>query len=96
MFREILKHGIMLERTAEFITDSLRSLLLERSGYTTKLIDFVPIEHTPKNLMLVGTRDSKFDRAVEIDREIAQIKEFYSIREQRLETLLKSRKAALI
>ena len=96
MFRDILKHGIMLERTAEFITDSLRSLLLERSGYTTKLIDFVPIEHTPKNLMLVGTRDSKFDRAVEIDREIAQIKEFYSIREQRLETLLKSRKAALI
>ena len=95
MLRDVLKHGIMLERTAEFVTDALRSLLLERSGYSTKLIDFVPIEHTPKNLMIVGTRDAKVDRAAEIDREIAQIKEFYSISEQRLETLLESSKAAL-
>jgi hypothetical protein len=95
MLNDILKHGIMLERTAEFVTDALRSLLLERSGYSTKIIDFVPIEHTPKNLMLVGIRDDKFDRAAEIDREIAEIKAFYSIREQRLETLLESSKAAL-
>ena len=85
----------MLERTAEFVTDALRSLLLERSGYATKIIDFVPIEHTPKNLMIVGTRDPAADRAVEIDREIAQIKQFYSIKEQKLETLLESSKAAL-
>ena len=56
MFRDILKHGTMLERTAETITDGLRSLLLERSGYATKLFEFVPVEHTPKNNMLVGTR----------------------------------------
>ena len=95
MLRDVLKHGIMLERTAEFVTDALRSLLLERSGYATKIIDFVPVEHTPKNLMLVGTRDVNIDRATEIDREIAEIKEFYSIKEQRLETLLESSKAAL-
>jgi hypothetical protein len=85
----------MLERTAEFVTDALLSLLLERSGYATKLLDFVPIEHTPKNLMIVGTRDPKLDRVAEIDLEIAEIKEFYSIKEQRLETLLSSGKAAL-
>jgi len=95
MLRDVLKHGIMLERTAEFVTDALRSLLLERSGYATKIIDFVPVEHTPKNLMLVGTRDVNIDRAADIDREIAEIKEFYSIKEQQLETLLKSSKAAL-
>jgi hypothetical protein len=95
MLRDVLQHGIMLERTAEFVTDALRSLLLERSGYATKIIDFVPVEHTPKNLMLVGTRDASVDRAAEIDREIAEIKEFYSIKEQRLETLLESSKAAL-
>ena len=95
MFRDVLKHGIMLERTAEFVTDALRSLLLERSGYVTKLLDFVPIEHTPKNLMLVGTRDTKLDRASDVDREIVQIKEFYSIKDHRLEALLESRKAAL-
>ena len=95
MYRDVLKHGIMLERTAEFVTDALRSLILERSGYSTKLLDFVPIEHTPKNLMIVGTRDPKLDRVSEIDREIAEIKKLYSIREQRLETLLTSTKAAL-
>lgn len=95
MLADVLKHGIMLERTAEFVTDALRSLLLERSGYETRMIDFVPIEHTPKNLMIVGTRNIKLDRAAEIDGEIAQVKEFYSIKEQKLETLLESSKAAL-
>ncbi|HYJ90575.1 MAG TPA: SAM-dependent methyltransferase [Pyrinomonadaceae bacterium] len=95
MLRDVLKHGVLLERTAEFVTDSLRSLLLERSGYATKLLDFVPVEHTPKNLMLVGTRDPSPDRASEIDHEIAEIKSFYSIEHQRLETLLESSIAAL-
>src|SRR5437762_809863 len=39
IFRDVLKHGVMLERTAEFVTDALRSLLLERSGYSTKLFE---------------------------------------------------------
>jgi len=95
MLRDVLKHGLMLERTAEFVTDALRSLLLERSGYATKLIDFVPIEHTPKNLMLIGTRNPSLDRTAELDREIAELKAFYSIKEQRLESLLNSTKAAL-
>jgi SAM-dependent methyltransferase len=88
MFRDVLKHGIMLERTAEFVTDAMRSLLLERSGYAIKLIDFVPVEHTPKNLMIVATRNPAQDRSPEVDREIAEIKQLYSIREQRLEKLL--------
>src|SRR5262249_28255295 len=44
ILRDVLKHGVMLERTAEFVTDALRSLLLERSGYSTKLFEFVPVE----------------------------------------------------
>jgi len=94
MLKDVLKHGVMLERTAEFVTDALRSLLLERNGYSTKLIEFVPIEHTPKNLMLVGTRNAAIDRATEIDREIDEIKRFYSIRDQHLEMLLERGKAA--
>jgi hypothetical protein len=95
MLCDVLKHGIMLERTAELVTDALRSLLLERSGYSVKLLDFVPVEHTPKNLMIVGTRDPAFDRFAEIDREIDELMRFYSIREQRLEKLLGSSRAAL-
>jgi len=93
--KEVLKHGIMLERTAEFLTDSLRSLLLERAGYETRMIDFVPIEHTPKNLMLIATKGTAAQRVAEIDREIAQIKDMYSIKEQRLEKLIESSKAAV-
>jgi len=52
----ILKHPIMLERTAETITDGIRSLLLEANGYKTKMFEFVATEHTPKNNMLVATR----------------------------------------
>ncbi len=91
MFKDILKHGVMLERVAETITDGLRSLLLEREGYATKLFEFVPIEHTPKNNMLVGTRLVKQKNTDEVARQIGGIKEFYGIREQRLETLLNSR-----
>jgi hypothetical protein len=94
MFRDVLKHGIMMERTSEFVTDSLRSLLLERSGYATKIFEFVSIEHTPKNLMLVGTRIGRSEKAADIDRQIVEIKQFYGLSGQRLETLLHQQNAA--
>jgi hypothetical protein len=52
----VLKHPVMLERTAETITDGIRALLLEANGYKTKMFEFVSTEHTPKNNMLVATR----------------------------------------
>ena len=90
MFAGVLKHGVMLEREAETITDGLRSLLLEREGYATKLFEFISVEHTPKNNMLVGTRFTKPTNTVEAAHQIAEIKEFYDIREHRLEKLLNS------
>lgn len=89
MLRDVLKHGVMLERVAETMTDGIRSLLLERSGYATKLFEFVAIEHTPKNNMLVGTRLDKPADPARFDEEIDSIKEFYGIERQRLETLLR-------
>jgi SAM-dependent methyltransferase len=90
MFRDILKHGVMLERTAEIITDGLRSLLLERSGYSTKLFEFVATEHTPKNNMLVGTRAENDRDTVHLQQQIDEIKRSYGISEQRLEQLLRN------
>ncbi len=94
MLRDILKHGVMLERTAETLTDGLRSLLLERSGYSTKLFEFVALEHTPKNNMLVGTRLKKPLEPQQFEDQIAAIKSFYSIEKQHLETLLNNSNAA--
>jgi len=89
MFKNILKHGIMLEREAESITDGLRAILLEKSGYQTKIFEFVASEHTPKNNMIVGTRQKKKPDDAKFDEEVKAIKDFYGIKEQRLENLLK-------
>ena len=78
----ILKHPVMLERTAETITDGLRSLLLEREGYRTKMFEFVPTEHTPKNNMLVAVRSGKTDSSK--SAEIESLTETFGIEHQRL------------
>lgn len=88
MLENVLKHGVMLEREAESITDGLRALLLEKSGYSTKLFEFVATEHTPKNNMIVGTRSVKMTETKKLSEQIQSIKEFYGIKEQRLENLL--------
>jgi len=88
MFRNVLKHGVMMERTAETITDGLRSLLLERSGYSTKLFEFIPTEHTPKNNMLVATRLEKPKAPEPFQNQIDAIKSVFAITHQRLESLL--------
>lgn len=90
MLRDILKHGVMLERTAETITDGLRSLLLEREGYSTKLFEFIAIEHTPKNNMLVGTRLKKRGGVDSFNRQIDEIKSQFGISHHHLEDLLNS------
>ena len=51
---DALRHGIFQERTAEFVTDALRSMLLEWAGYKTKVFEFISTEHTAKNLMIAA------------------------------------------
>jgi len=79
-----LRHGILLERQAEFVTDALRAALLEWAGYSTKVFEFVATEHTAKNLMITAVR-----RAAPVDRAAAQLRArqlaaFYGIHSQRL------------
>ena len=51
-----LRHGLLAERMAEWVTDALRTLVLEWAGYHTKVIEFVGSEHTARNLMLAAVR----------------------------------------
>jgi hypothetical protein len=88
LLRDILKHGSMLEREAETITDGLRAMLLERSGYSTKIFEFVPTTHTPKNNMIAATRTGSASASDRIQERIDALKAFYGIGEQRLENLL--------
>ncbi|HBH50716.1 MAG TPA: SAM-dependent methyltransferase [Planctomycetaceae bacterium] len=52
----LLRHGIARERLGALVTDALRALVLERQGYSTQMVEFIDLEHTPKNLLLRGVR----------------------------------------
>lgn len=52
----MLRHGIVAERFADSLTDSLRVLALESLGYQTKLFEFISPEHTAKNTMITAVK----------------------------------------
>jgi len=86
--QSVLTHGILKERQAEIITDTIRALLLEQQGYKTKVFEFISTEHTGKNLMIVGERH---DRKVDQDfyrKEIEKLKSLFGIEEHYLESML--------
>ncbi len=82
---EMLKHGILLERQAELLTDTIRSLLMEAHGYQTKVFEFISTEHTPKNLMIVGMKGKPNPEAV---RTIQRLKDQFGIASHYLEEIL--------
>jgi hypothetical protein len=91
----LLRHGIHLGQEAEMVTDSMRALLLETRGYEAQVFEFVSLEHTSKNKMILARRrGAGSDQAERARSELADLKSFYGIREQRLESLLASRGAA--
>jgi len=85
----VTKFGILKERQAEIITDTLRALMMEYFGYKTNVFEFIPLEHTPKNVMIVGRKvsTSAADQK-RILADIAAIKKVYGIEKHYLETLL--------
>ena len=57
----LLKYGLIKERTAALFTDAIRGNLLEESGYQTQILEFIDMEHTPKNILLRAVRKQKPD-----------------------------------
>ena len=55
-FRPVMRHGILRERLGDALTDALRAHILRLVGYRAEVLEFVPIEHTPKNLMIRAVR----------------------------------------
>jgi len=84
----LLQYGIHLSQEAEMITDSLRALLLEAQGYDTKVFEFISLEHTSKNKMILAQKRKATRDSSEILKQIADIKSFYGIQEHCLESLL--------
>lgn len=94
VLRPMLQHGIHLGQEAEMVTDSLRALLLESQGYRTQVFEFIALEHTSKNKMILAVKAqgpaaaALAARRPELLAQIAEIKRFYGLKEQRLEQLL--------
>jgi hypothetical protein len=85
----ITQYGILKERQAELLTDGIRALLLEAHGYKTKVFEFIETEHTPKNVLIVGTLVEKTHKAnKDVLAKIESVKKIYGIGEHYLETLL--------
>jgi tRNA A58 N-methylase Trm61 len=86
--KNITKHGILLERQAEIVTDTIRALILEAHGYKTKVFEFIATEHTPKNVLIVGTKYNKSEIAKQesLDK-INGLKKLFHIKTHYLETL---------
>ena len=70
---------------SELLTDGIRALLLEAHGYQVKALEFVSVEHTPKNMMLIGVKKKA---NLESFAKIAAIKAQFGIKQHYLETLL--------
>ena len=64
----ITRHGIMRERLADLITDSLRIQLMKMHGYRVEAIEFIGGVHTPRNLMIRAVKTGAAADAVEQDR----------------------------
>lgn len=75
----ITQFGILKERQSELITDTIRAMILQAHGYTTKVIEFINTEHTPKNLLIIATKkkDSKLDQS--ILEQVAELKQLHGI-----------------
>ncbi len=84
----ITRYGIFLERQAVMITDTIRALILEYFGYKTQIMEFIEMEHTPKNVLLVGKRSEKAVDRKSILMKINELKKQYGISQHYLETLL--------
>ncbi len=76
LLEPILQYGIIKERTAALFTDALRAQYLEQMGYRTQLLEFINMEHTPKNILIRGIFKGKSANNME---KIEKIKEFLQI-----------------
>ncbi|MEO8209677.1 MAG: SAM-dependent methyltransferase [bacterium] len=80
IMKGIYKHGIHEERLSVMLTDGLRALMLEYSGYDTKVFEFISSEHTAKNTMITAVKKKSFNKdSIDKLNEIKLIKKEFQI-----------------
>lgn len=79
VLQPVLEYGLIKERKAALYTDAIRAQILEYTGYNTQILEFIDMEHTPKNILLraVSRKKNEISPAEEEKRQKAgeQVKE---------------------
>lgn len=68
----MMKYGIIKEKLATLLTDSVRANVLEIMGYRTQVLEFIDMEHTPKNIMIRAF----FENNTNTNKVVTQYKAF--------------------
>ncbi|MNC71437.1 hypothetical protein D3C75_1223590 [compost metagenome] len=77
MLNPLLSHGILKERFSALATDAIRAKLLDLMGYRTQLLEFIDMEHTPKNILIRAVKGASGDNAAKW-REYSEFRDFLS------------------
>ena len=89
VLQPMLQFGIHAGQQAEMLTDTIRALLLKAYDYETKVFEFVALEHTSKNKMILATKRKDYQAPdVAVLAQIQALKEMYGIQKHSLELLL--------
>ncbi|GAB3047317.1 SAM-dependent methyltransferase [Acinetobacter apis] len=90
VLKPMLQFGIHQAQHAEMLTDTIRALLLNAYGYETKVFEFVALEHTSKNKMILAVKKQTISEPNQnILAQIEALKAMYGIQTHTLENLLK-------
>ena len=82
VLQPVLKYGIIKERISALITDALRANLLEQQGYDTQILEFIDMEHTPKNILIRAVKRKGMQprkKAAGTGGDIKEVTEFLHI-----------------
>ena len=72
MLQPVLKYGLLKERMAALITDGLRASMLEEAGYHVQVLEFIDMEHTPKNILIRAVKEKQEKKNSEEERKALQ------------------------
>ncbi|MGN0158094.1 MAG: class I SAM-dependent methyltransferase [Brotaphodocola sp.] len=86
MLQPVLQYGLIRERMAALYTDALRAEILENQGYRTQILEFIDMEHTPKNILIRAVKEGKPKNN---RREIEEIMEFLHVEPTLYDLLMK-------
>ncbi len=71
-----LEYGLIRERMAALYTDAIRAQILENHGYRTQILEFIDMEHTPKNILI---RAQKTGKPADNGRKLRQLLSFLHV-----------------